>query len=374
VAERHAGVEGSKEKTFHAGLFQGGGAAMFSQLVKAALDKEIAGQRRAVNSVVRGVTRAVSGLAQDDTPLCSYLLMGPTGTGKTHLVRTLAKVLHGQGARPVVADCTHTAQGDPWSGLVSQIAPLFLIPHAEHKWTILDTPHLSVILIDYLERGRPEVSRALAAALETGHITLPEGRHGSLRNALVFITSSLCSREIFAEGSGIGFAGGVDEKESEDEEKLFWTCHNEAEQQFGSDLMARLDGLLIFHPLQDQQLEEILERKSRSLNERLARYGFQCRLQRDAREFLLEMGRHNLKFGARNLVRAHRRYVEFPVSDLMISGRIPRGGLLVADRGRDDSLHFTIRRSGCSHLLSPPETLPQAVQVHWEEDPPGQVH
>jgi ATP-dependent Clp protease ATP-binding subunit ClpC len=347
---------------------------MFSNVIKSALEQEMAGQRRAVNSVVRGVTRAVSGLTQPEVSRCSYLLMGPTGTGKTHLVRTLAKVLHGGEPRLVVADCTHFAQGDPWSALVGQIAPLFVFPHRGGKWAVLDTHPLSIILIDYLERGRPEVSKALAAALETGHVTLPEGRQGSLRNTLVFITSSLCSSEIFDEGSGIGFAGGVEDKEDEDEEKLFWTCHAEAEQHFGTDLMARLDGLLIFHPLQEEHLAAILERMVVSLNQRLATRGFECRLMPRAKEFLVQKGRHNLKFGARNLVRAHRRFVEFPVSDLMISGRIPPGGLVMVDRGKDENLHFTVRRSGSEHLMAPPEVVPQGVPVHWEEDTSSVVH
>jgi ATP-dependent Clp protease ATP-binding subunit ClpC len=244
----------------------------------------------------------------------------------------------------------------------------------ERKWAVLDTPPLSIILIDYLERGRPEVSKALAAALETGHVTLPEGRQGSLRNALVFITSSLCSSQIFDEGTGIGFSGAVDEKDGEDEEKLFWTCHEEAEKHFGADLMARLDGLLLFHPLQDEHLAEILERKLQNMNQRLATRGFECRLRPAAKEFLVQRGRHNLKFGARNLVRAHRRFVEFPVSDLMISGRIPPGGLVMVDRGADGNLHFTVQRSGSEHLLSPPESLPQAVPIQWDEDVPGVVH
>ena len=96
---------------------------MFSDAIKSVLEREIVGQPRAVNSVVRGVTRAVSGLVPREGPLCAYLLMGPSGTGKTHLVQTLARLLHGHEKYLVVAECTYSGGGDPWISFVSQLAP-----------------------------------------------------------------------------------------------------------------------------------------------------------------------------------------------------------------------------------------------------------
>ena len=101
---------------------------MLSDVIQAALEKEIAGQPRAVLSAVRGITRALSGLVPREGPHCSYMFVGPSGTGKTHLVRTLAKILHDDEQRLVIADCTHFAAGDPWSAFVAQLAPLFVLP------------------------------------------------------------------------------------------------------------------------------------------------------------------------------------------------------------------------------------------------------
>lgn len=344
---------------------------MFSDVIKSALEKEVAGQQRAVNSIVRGATRAVSGLMPSDTPRCSYMLMGPTGTGKTHVVRTLARVLQGDSTRLVVADCSHFVQGDPWTALVGQLAPLFVVPRPGAHWSILDTPPLSILLIDYLERGRPELSKALAAALETGHLTLPDGRMGSLRNTLVFITSSLCAAEIFDQGAGIGFSGAVEGNTGEDGEKLFRSCHAEAEEHFGADLMARLDALLLFHPLRQEDLAGILDRMFEELNRQIGLRGFGCRLLEPAKEFLVKKGGENLRFGARDLVRAHRRFVEFPVGDLMVSGRIPSGGLVLIDhKPGSETLHFTIRPGGSEHMAAPREAVPQAIRVDWTEESP----
>lgn len=315
---------------------------MFSNVIKSALEREIVGQQTAVNGVVRGVTRAASGLVPRDGPRCAYMLMGPSGTGKTHLVRTLSRALHGDLSRLVVADCTHYVHGDPWIAFVMQIAPLFSSPRMENRWAVAETAPLSIILIEYLERSRPEVVKALAAALETGRVTLPEGRLGSLRNCLVFLTSSLCTREILDNGPRIGFSGSQGE-EAEEYGGIHKACWAAAQKHYGMDLMERLDSLLIFHGLGEEHLSEILNRIERRVNAFfLAPRGFTCELTPEAKKLLLDKG-HDLRLGARDLVRAFRRFVEFPVADLMISGRIPPGGTILADRRPgEEHLHFTV--------------------------------
>ena len=351
------------------------GSHLYSDVIRSALEREIAGQRRAVNSVVRGVTRAVGGLVPREGPLCAYMFMGPTGTGKTHLVRTLAQTLHGDERGLVVADCTHFAQGDPWLAFVRQLAPLFVVPRMGSKWAVLDTPPLSIILVEYLERGRPEVAKALTAALETGHLTLPEGRQGSLRNCLVFITSSLCSREILEQGPGIGFAGSQGEEAEDNLQRLYKLCSSAAQEQFGGDLLGRLDGLITFDRLQEDHLSEILDRLVRAMNGWLARRGFCCELLSESRAFLLERGRADLRLGARDLVRAHRRFVEFPVADLLISGRIPTGARVLVDRKPgEEHLHFTVECGRPEPSSTASDDAPREIPVAWDDDFPVAVH
>ncbi|MCA8962012.1 MAG: ATP-dependent Clp protease ATP-binding subunit, partial [Planctomycetes bacterium] len=176
---------------------------MFSNAIQAALEREIVGQPQALNAVVRGVTRVTSGLTPHERPLAAYLLMGPTGVGKSQTARAVARFLHGDDRQLVVADCNWGMHGDPWMSFATQLAPLFTqsTPNGDG----IECPPLSVILVEGLESGPPELCKTLSRVLESTQIMLPQGRHGLLRNCIVFLTSRMCSREILDEASPIGF-------------------------------------------------------------------------------------------------------------------------------------------------------------------------
>jgi len=364
---------------------------MFSDTIKSALEKEVVGQSLAVNSVVRGVTRVASGLMPRERNWCAFLFMGPGGTGKTHLIQALARILHGDKRRLIVADCSFFTPGDPWSSFAMQLAPLFDAPAAPnrlgemggtsspfgappvqgHMGGLAEAPPLSIILVEYLERGPKELAKALGAVLESGKLMLPGGRFADLRNCLVFITSALCSREILDEAPQIGFSGlQGDEDEYDEQGKLFRTCFEEAEKAFGKDLVGRLDGLIAFHRLEEEHLGDIVDRRFQRLNQWLAPRGIGCTLLPKAKDFLLERGRRDLRLGARDLVRAHRRFVEFPLADLLISRRLPEGGTVKIDRlNGEETLHFTVEADPAGASRAALHTGPHEVPVDWADAP-----
>jgi ATP-dependent Clp protease ATP-binding subunit ClpC len=249
----------------------------------------------------------------------------------------------------------------------AQLAPLFAMARMSDKWAVLEPPPLSIIRIEHLERAPKEVTKTLAAALETSQIMLPEGRRGNLSNCLLFMTSGLCTREILDEAPQIGFSGTQGE-EDEEREKLYELCHERADEQFGSDLMGRLDEMIVFHKLQEEHLSEILDRRASRLGGWLAQRGLRYELQPEAKAFLLERGRRDLRRGARDLVSAHRKFVEFPMADLLVSGRISVGRVVVVDRkAGENHLHFTVTKPDAAESEIAGKHFHE-VPVSWEEE------
>jgi ATP-dependent Clp protease ATP-binding subunit ClpA len=252
---------------------------------------------------------------------------------------------------------------DPWSAFATQLAPMFCEPRLEDGGAVLHAAPFSVLLIEYLERGRKEIGKALTAALDTGRVALPGGRLGSLHGCLIFITTSLCSREILEDNPRIGFQGGA---AADEDDRIDKTCRQQAEEQFGEDLVNRLDGLVVFQRLQEEHFGEIFDRRFDRMTRWIGERGFACDLEPAARAFLLENSRGEAKLGARELVRVFRRYLEFPVADLMISRRIPPGGLLVIDHVPGEAhLHFTVTTSSRSTAASPGQQVTREVPVSW---------
>ena len=333
---------------------------VFSDAIKTELEKEVAGQTLAVNTVVRGVTRLASGFTPRERSMCAYMFMGPPGTGKSHVIQALARLLHGDTQRVAIVDAGELARSDPTAAFAAQLAPVVSAPMVSNAGppppgVSLDLPPLSIIQVEFLERATTEACTALASILETGRLTYPDGRRGILRNCMVFLTSRLCCREILDEAPQIGFSGALNEDDGDYEDRLYKLCYEEAVQKFGGDLMGQLDRFVVFHRLQEEHLTAILDRRFARLNQWLGTHRFQCELQPLAREFLLERGLRDLHLGARDLLRAHQQFVEFPVADLLISGRMQAGGSVLIDRRpEEEHLHFTVAEHRAEDLTSSP--------------------
>jgi len=314
---------------------------MYSEALKETLGHEVVGQPRAVDAVVRGVTRLVSGLTPVERSWCAYLFLGPPGTGRAHLARTLARVL-GQGL--LTLDCDPSGHADWWGWFVEQLVPLFA--RQEHRRVAGAAPEPSLVLLRDLECAPKPFFPTLAGFLETGELALPGGRRGVLSNTLVFLTSGLCAAEIL-DTSRLGFsASSSHQNGGESEDSLLTTCVTEAEKTFGLDLLAQVDDMVIFRRLEPEHLAHVLDRHFARMSRWLAQRGIQCALDPTARTFLLQSGALRPWRGARDLVVAHREQVEFPLADLLLSERLPPGsGVVIDHREREPHLHFTLDAS-----------------------------
>jgi ATP-dependent Clp protease ATP-binding subunit ClpC len=298
--------------------------------IQRALEQEIVGQPRAVDALVRAVTIAHSDLSEREAPVGMFLFLGPSGTGKTHIVQSLARVLHGDTGRLVAVDCVQLGQQDDWQELGRWIAPHFRFAVPGYDESVRKMAPLSILLIEHLEAVRSEFTQGLVAAFETGRVALTEGLTGSLRDSLVVFTSRLCAREIFGEDrQEIGFSPTSSDAEESERERIFRVCCDHVEQAWGTDFLGHLDDLIIFHRLREQHLPLILQRFVSELNRRLAPVRVRVELESEVAHFLLERGGRFLKHGAWYLGKVFRRHVLFPMADLTSGGMLQRGSRIL---------------------------------------------
>lgn len=340
---------------------------MLSFRIHCALEREVVGQPRAVSAVTRTLTVALSGLHNPASPLGIYLFVGPSGTGKTHLARSVAKVIHGEPRRLVAVDCIQLGGREEWSGFIAQIAPAFRPARRESNDGMLSMGPLSVLLVEHLEWARPETVQALITALETGFLMLPDGKYGSLSGCLVFMTTGLCAREIFDAGRPeIGFSPARDIEETE-KARIYQLVSTAAEKQWGTDLLGHLDDLLVFHRLREEHLPFILRRLVLQINARLGRREISVSLDPSAEGILLSRAVRHLRHGAWILVRMFRRFILFPVADLAESGKLAAGSHIVVRADDDDRLRFDTLPDGPRSTPVSVLERPFEVAVAWEE-------
>jgi len=330
---------------------------MFSESLKETLEQEVVGQPRAIHSVVRGVTRILSGLTPMERSWCAYLFIGPPGTGRAHLVRTLARVVHGREAL-LTLNCNPGGHPDPWLWLTQQFAHLYDEPAVQAP----NGRPLSLVLIHDLENANVEFYPVLARLLETGQLPLAGGRTASLENCIVFLTSNLCAEEIL-ETHHMGFSGAsTAEGEEEQERSLHGHCKDEAERVFGLDLLEQIDRLVVFRRLEDDSLGHVLDRHFARMSRWLALSGIRCELRPEARSFVLEHSTGSKHQGARGIVLTHRREVEFPLADLLLSRQLEAGTrVIVGHRPDERHLHFTVEAE--APLFAEPPVAERAVEV-----------
>jgi ATP-dependent Clp protease ATP-binding subunit ClpC len=334
------------------------------------LEQDVVGQARAVHTITRSVTVALSGLGQQDVPLGVYLLVGPSGTGKTHLARSLAERLHGDSSRLAIADCAQLGGRQDWQAFSRHLAPYFRHPVQDRGYRLMAMAPLSILLVERVERARPELVASLVSTFQTGQVMLPDGKCGSFRGSLVLLTSNLCGREIYEAGrQEIGFSSGAADLEESEKARVYQLCSTAAEKLWGADLLAHLDDLIVFHRLREHHLPFILRRLLLELNRQLTASGeLTCEIEPEASSFLLARGAQFMRHGAWAMVKVFRRFVLFPIADLTMSGQVRRGSNIVVSLGNNDRLRFAV--SGPAAASASPGARPRArVPVKWDEVP-----
>ena len=308
----------------------------------AILSSKVVGQPNVINMIVPYIEMFQAGLAPENRPVGVFLLLGPTGTGKTRTVEALAEALHGSSKNLLKVDCGEFQMEHEVAKLIG--APPGYLGHRETQPMLsqakvdgvaTDDCNISLVLFDEIEKAAPSMTRMLMGILDKATLRLGDNNTVDFQNTLIFLTSNLGAKAIQRETRpDFGFEALMPAAEAADPEKLQKVGMAAVRRRFSPEFVNRIDRVLTFRPLDRKAyaaiLDQILAGFSMLLRERLGMRAFKMLYTPAARNLLLDKGT-SLEFGARELKRTVQRNVMQPVAQLVAQCRIPPGGAVTLD-------------------------------------------
>src|SRR5712675_1120232 len=331
-----------------------------------ALRSKIVGQEEGVQALVDLYQVFCAGLRSPGRPVGNLLFLGPTGSGKTRIVEAAAEVLFGDSRAVIKVDCAEFQHSHEIAKLIG--SPPGYLGHRETHPLITqealaashrDHLKLSFLLFDEIEKASDALWQLLLGMLDKATLTLGDNRKVDLSQTIIFLTSNLGGGEIaeLMEG-GMGFIQPKDKPITGLDEKVERTAVEAARRKFSPEFMNRLDKVVVFHPLQRTQLEEVLEIELGQVQQRVletARGQFLFRVTSAARDFLLTEGTDQC-YGARHLKRAIERNIVYPLANLLATEQVRVGDLVCIDwDGVATSLSFVRESEGA--LIETPSPM-----------------
>ena len=289
--------------------------------LEAHLHRRVVGQDEAVTAVSEAVLRSRAGLADPNRPIGSFLFLGPTGVGKTELARALAEALFGSDERMIRLDMSEYQEKGTVSRLVG--APPGYVGHEDAgQLTEAVRRHpYSLLLLDEVEKGHPDVFNVLLQVLEDGRLTDAQGRTVDFKNAVVVMTSNLGSEVVGGRGSLLGFgAAGAGSDDQARRERVLRPLRD----HFRPEFLNRIDEIVIFQRLADDQLRKITDLLLEETRRRLRAQDVTIEFTAVAVDWLARRG-HQPEYGARPLRRTIQREVDNRLSRLLLDGQVAAG-------------------------------------------------
>ncbi|MGF0175926.1 ATP-dependent Clp protease ATP-binding subunit [Streptomyces sp. Marseille-Q5077] len=292
------------------------------------MHSRIVGQDEAVTAVSRAVRRNRAGMGDPNRPVGSFLFLGPTGVGKTELAKTLAEELFGEEDRMIRFDMSEFQEKHTVARLVGAPPGYVGYDEAGQLTEKVRRRPYSVVLFDEVEKAHPDVFNTLLQILDDGRLTDGQGRTVDFRHCVVIMTSNLGAHRILAH------KGDVSELKDELMEEL--------RARFLPEFLNRIDDIIIFHGLTEEDLGQIVDHLLDRSERRVEAQGMHLEVTEAAKKLLIAHG-HQPEFGARPLRRTIQAELDNRVADILLGGEAEPGDTIVADV-TDDSLHCTVRR------------------------------
>lgn len=303
------------------------------------LHKRVVGQEEAVSAVARAMKRGRVGLQDPNRPIGSFLFLGPTGVGKTELSKALAEAMFGSESALIRIDMSEYMESHSVSKMIGSPPGYVGFEEGGQLSEKVRRNPYSVVLFDEIEKAHPDVFNILLQVLDDGHITDSKGRKVSFKNTVLIMTSNVGAQRII-EPKNLGFATKKDE--TADYNKMRDNVMEEVKHLFKPEFINRIDEIMVFHPLNEKDMKQIITMLSKNLCER-------CKTQMDIElTFTNTLKEHlvkkysDLKMGARPLKRAIQNVVEDELATAILEGRVKRGDIVHAGV-KNDKVIFTVK-------------------------------
>ena len=305
------------------------------------LHKRVVGQEEAVSAVARAMKRGRVGLQDPNRPIGSFLFLGPTGVGKTELSKALAEAMFGSETALIRVDMSEYMESHSVSKMIGSPPGYVGFEEGGQLSEKVRRNPYSVVLFDEIEKAHPDVFNVLLQVLDDGHITDSKGRKVSFKNTVLIMTSNAGAQRII-EPKNLGFATKTDEKA--DYNKMKANVMEEVKRLFKPEFINRIDEIMVFHPLTEKDMKQIITLLSKNLCDR-------CKTQMDIdltftstlKDYLVKKY-SDLKMGARPLKRAIQNVVEDELATAILEGRVKRGDVVHAGI-KNDKITFTVKES-----------------------------
>ena len=292
--------------------------------IEVELHKRIISQDKAITALARAIRRSRAGLKAPGRPVGCFLFLGPTGVGKTEVARRLAEFLFGSEKSLIRFDMSEYMEKHSVSKLIG--APPGYVGYEEGGQMterVRRTPY-SVILLDEIEKAHPDVYNILLQVFEDGQLTDGLGNIVDFRNTILIMTSNLGARHL-QKRSTLGFQSASEEAGAKSMDDLVL---NEVKRVFNPEFLNRLDEVILFNPLNEEDLLRIIDLLTGQINDTLIHRQVQIVMTTEARQWILGKTCADRSYGARPLRRALQKYVEDPLSEALIQGGLQRPATL----------------------------------------------
>ena len=311
--------------------------------LESTLHKRVVGQDEAVTAVAKAIKRGRVGLKDPKRPIGSFLFLGPTGVGKTELSKALAETVFGSEDAMIRVDMSEYMEKHSVSKLVG--SPPGYVGYEEGgqlSEKVRRNPY-SVILFDEIEKAHPDVFNILLQVLDDGHITDSQGRQVDFKNTILIMTSNAGAENIIAP-KRLGFTSVDDEKDTYRFMKD--RVMDEVKRIFKPEFLNRIDEIIVFHPLNKDNMKEIVSIMLSVINKRaMQQMGIELDVDESGKEYLIDKG-YDEKYGARPLRRAIQSLLEDSLAEKILDGTVKEGERVLVSKGENGLIFETKKTTG----------------------------